>query len=203
MTAHSSKPGARLAVGHQLPFGMFTTMHGSLVTIGSDPRPVHIQFRRFAGCPVCSLHLRSFVRRRHEIDRAVREIVLFHSSRDELQRHAADLPFAVIADPDKQIYAAFGVEADPRALSDPRAWRTIIKAVLAALPAVLIGRKPLPPLVPEGGRFGLPADFLVAADGRILALKYGEHADDQWSVDDVLSLAERLAPRTQAAATKA
>jgi len=38
---------------------------------------------------------------------------------------------------------------------------------------------------------GLPADFLVAQDGRILALKYGVHANDQWSVDELLSLARR------------
>ncbi|WP_049876424.1 MULTISPECIES: hypothetical protein [Sorangium] len=31
-------------------------------------------------------------------------------------------------------------------------------------------------------------DFLVAPDGRVLASKYGEHAGDQWSVDEVLAL---------------
>lgn len=45
---------------------------------------------------------------------------------------------------------------------------------------------PLPPVRPHGGSFGLPGDFLIAPDGRILAAKYGEHADDQWSVDEVL-----------------
>ncbi len=44
-------------------------------------------------------------------------------------------------------------------------------------------------LRPEGGRLGLPADFLIAADGRILAARYGEHAGDQWSVDELLDLA--------------
>jgi hypothetical protein len=38
-------------------------------------------------------------------------------------------------------------------------------------------------------RLGLPADFLVAADGHVLACKYGVHAYDQWSVDDLLQLA--------------
>lgn len=46
----------------------------TLVNAGSRPVPipdenrlVHLQFRRFAGCPFCSLHLRSFVRRHDEI----------------------------------------------------------------------------------------------------------------------------------------
>jgi hypothetical protein len=38
----------------------------------------------------------------------------------------------------------------------------------------------------------LPADFLIAGDGRIIACKYGEHADDQWSVNELLSLVHSL-----------
>jgi hypothetical protein len=45
--------------------------------------------------------------------------------------------------------------------------------------AILRGRERPPALIPTGGRFGLPADFLVAPDGCVLASKYGEHAGDQ------------------------
>ena len=38
---------------------------------------------------------------------------------------------------------------------------------------------------------GLPADFLLAPDGHVLAYKYGVHAYDQWSVDDLLHLASK------------
>lgn len=47
----------------------------------------------------------------------------------------------------------------------------------------------IPSLNPEGGRFGLPADFLIDCDGKVLAAKYGKHAYDQWSVDELLLLA--------------
>jgi hypothetical protein len=36
---------------------------------------------------------------------------------------------------------------------------------------------------------GLPADFLIGADGVILASKYGAYVDDHWSVDDLLAIA--------------
>lgn len=36
--------------------------------------------------------------------------------------------------------------------------------------------------------FHSPADFLIAPDGRVVAGKYGEHADDQWSVDELTDL---------------
>ena len=36
---------------------------------------------------------------------------------------------------------------------------------------------------------GLPADFLIEPDGRLRAAKYGRHASDHWSVDELLRLA--------------
>jgi hypothetical protein len=49
-------------------------------------------------------------------------------------------------------------------------------------------RRALLPANPTNGNLGLPADVLIAADGRIVAAKYGEHAYDQWSVDELLAL---------------
>jgi peroxiredoxin len=172
------------------------TISGERVVLPDSGRAVHLQFRRFAGCPVCSLHLRSFVRRHPELAAAgVREVVLFHSSVDELRRHAGDLPFAVVADPDKRLYAEFGLESSPRALLDPRAWPSIVRGVGRGLWLMLRERRPAPSLNPHGGRWGLPADFLVGRDGRVIACKYGKHADDQWSVDDLLALVRPLAGR--------
>ncbi len=38
----------------------------------------HLQFRRFAGCPICNLHLRSVVQRKSEIQNAgIREVIFF------------------------------------------------------------------------------------------------------------------------------
>lgn len=149
---------------------------------------VHLQFRRFAGCPVCNLHLRSFARRHHELEAAgVREVVLFHSPADELRPHTADLPFAVVADPGKRLYAEFGVASSPRALLDPRAWLPILRAIAFAVIGILTGTVRPPAASPQGGRLGLPADFLVAPGGRVVACKYGAHVDDQWSVDEVLA----------------
>jgi hypothetical protein len=75
-----------------------TTISGEPTPVPDSGRLVHLQFRRYAGCPVCNLHLRS--------------------------QH-----------------------------------------------------------------MGLPADFLVGRDGRIVAAKYGRRVDDHWSVDELLGLA--------------
>ncbi|MEU5883329.1 peroxiredoxin-like family protein [Spirillospora sp. NPDC047279] len=172
---------------------------GRLVTVPGPDRLVHLQFRRFAGCPVCNLHLRSIARRHDEIEAAgVREVVVFHSSADDLREYTGDLPFAVIADPGKRLYREFGVESSHRALLDPRAWGTILRAVARTTWGTLRRRERSPDLMPAGGRWGLPGDFLIGPDGRVLAVKYGEHAYDQWSVDELLALAA-AAPAAPAA----
>lgn len=173
-----------------VPDRKLVAISGAYVPVPDPDRLVHLQFRRFAGCPVCNLHLRSVVQRHDEIVAAgIREVVVFHSSADELREHVAGMPFEVIPDPDKALYQEFGVESAPRALLHPKAWPTIALAVWRTLSEVRRGRRPAPPKKPEGGRFGLPGDFLIAPDGRVLASHLGNHVYDQWSVDELLNLA--------------
>lgn len=182
----------RLTVNSVVPARQLTAVSGALVPIPDPGGLVHLQFRRFAGCPVCNLHLRSFAVRNSDVQAAgVREVVAFHAPAADLRPHVEGLPFAVIPDPGKKLYTEFGVESARRALLDPRAWPAIVKGVLASLWGILHDRRPAPALSPHGGRFGLPADFLIGPDGRVLAVKYGQHASDHWPIDDLLALARR------------
>jgi hypothetical protein len=126
------------------------------------------------------------VKRHGEIDAAgIREVVVFHSSVAAMLPYQHELPFAVVADPRRRLYARFGVETSPRALLDPHAWWPALRGVVQrwSLPA-------------KGESIvGLPADFLIASDGVVVARKYGAHAYDQWSVDELLALAARVAGR--------
>jgi peroxiredoxin len=159
-----------------------------VVALPDPDRLLHLQFRRFAGCPVCDLHLHSIAKRHDEIVSAgIREVAVFHTGADELRSFTKELPFAVVADPDKRLYAAFGVQASPRALLNPRAWFPILRGVLRSLGRIVRDKQPVTSFNPEGGKLGLPADFLIGKDGRILACKYGEHIYDQWSVDELLA----------------
>ena len=184
----------RVEVGTRISPRDLITVEGGRVPVPDPGTVVHLQLRRFAGCPVCNLHLRSIVGRHDEIEQAgVREVVVFHSSVDDLRPHVADLPFAVIADPDKELYVELGVEASPRALLDPRAWPTILRAVAVSTWQIVRGRGRAPSLNPAGGRYGLPADLLIGPDGTVAAVKYGTHAADQWSVDELLARAALVA----------
>lgn len=187
----------RLAKGDRAPTFSATTIHGRAVSV-PDPAAslVHLQFRRFAGCPVCNFHLLQFARRSGEIESAgVREVVVFHSSQSEMLRYQARLPFDCVADPSKRLYRTFGVETSLRALLHPMVLWNGARWVLLAR---RFYRRA------ENGVLGLPADFLVGRDGRIVAAKYGRHADDHWSVDELLTLVaqERQVPAQPAQAAR-
>lgn len=187
-----------VVVGHRVTMGStirqlrLTSIRSKQVSIPDPAGLVHLQFRRFAGCPICDLHLQSIVRRHGELaEAAIREVVVFHSTVEELVPYCGVLPFETVADPEKRLNREFGVEAGLRAVADPRVWTAIVRGVLRSSKQTLLGRTPLPTLHPRGGRLGLPADFLIAPSGMVAACKYGVHAYDQWTVDEILALARR------------
>ena len=141
---------------------------------------LHLQFRRFAGCPICNLHLQSFIQRHSElVANQIQEVVVFHSPKSAMREHQLSAPFSFIADPDKKLYKAFGVEASIMSVLNPKAWPAAIKGLFEQGPGF-----------PSRGEsaLGLPADFLIDHAGKIVALKYGTHAFDQWEVDELLDL---------------
>jgi peroxiredoxin len=173
-----------VTLGNLLKHRELLTIHGEPVQIPEPERLVHLQFRRYAGCPICNMHLRSVSQRHSEILAArIREVVVFHSSAETMLEFQGELPFAVIADPAKKLYAEFGVESSLKAVLNPRAPLAGFRArsvVHSARGAMGIGEKHL----------GLPADFLIAPDGLVLAAKRGKYASDQWPVDELLDLAK-------------
>jgi peroxiredoxin len=178
----------RIQPGDALAPRTLESVAGDRVQLPDPERLTHLQLRRFAGCPICNTHLQSFVRRHGELAAAgVREVVVFHSSPEALARHQSRLPFPAVADPAKRLYRELGVEGSVRSVLHPRVW-------LAGLKGVLSGRMGLPAW--GESVIGLPGDFLMAPDGRVVAVKYGTHAYDQWSVDDVVTLAhqDRVVP---------
>ncbi|MHA7665543.1 peroxiredoxin-like family protein [Mycolicibacterium sp. HS_4_1] len=166
-----------------------TTIGGVDIALPAADRLMHLQFRRFAGCPICNLHMRQVASRIDDITAAgVTEVVLFHSSAERLRRYQADLPFAVVADPQRVLYSEFGVGNSVRGLLN----RDVAQAVGRGVRQMRSARSLVASLGPTENHLGMPADFLIAPDGVVLARKYGEHADDQWSVDELLELtAER------------
>lgn len=178
-------PSEKIKPGEMLAPMSLTNIHNVAVSIpDKNSKYIHLQFRRFAGCPICNLHLHSILDRFPEITAAgIHEVVVFHSPQSSLLPYQGKFPFDVIADPERKLYAQFGVEQSVFAILDVRAWPAIYKGATS---------QDKPHGEPEGGPLGLPADFLIAPDGKVIASHYGVHSYDQWSVDQLLTLAKSV-----------
>jgi peroxiredoxin len=170
----------RLARGDIAPPIIGRNILGIEVTVPApDGLLTHVQFLRFANCPICNLHLQAYIKRIGEIRAAgVREMVLFHSDVKHLADYQSAFPFDVIADPTRKFFNRYRIEKSAFAVIGPRAW-----------PSLIAGYRMRPSFNPDSSTFGLPADFLIGTDGRIMDCHYGTHAADQWTLDTMLRLA--------------
>lgn len=168
------QPGATIS-----PFEVETLSHGRVTLPAAEARLTHLSFRRFAGCPVCNLHLRSLAARVDEIQAAgVAIVAFFHSSAEAMRPYQGDLPFAVVPDPERRLYRQFGVERSPFAVMHPKAMAAAAAGMLQVASNPLRG---------EGGHDGLPADLLLDASGHVVAAHYGAHAADGWNAEALLA----------------
>jgi len=169
------KPGDMLAPT------MMKAVTGEAINLPDEKRLVHLQFRRFVDCPICNTHIAEFRRRAREIEAVgIKEVIVFHSSPKSIRSYQKDVPFLMVGDPEKAFYKNFGVESSLGFMS--------LKALGAGMRGMAHGHLGL--RFAGGGPLGLPADFLIAPSGRINAVKYGVDAYDQWSVDELLTLAK-------------
>ncbi len=170
----------RFKPGDIVPARTLESVTGGPVSVPDSNRLVHLQLRRFVDCPICNTHIAEVRRRAREIEAAgIKEVIVFHSSVKSIRSYQKDLPFVLVGDPKKALYKEFGIKASLRFLS--------LESLGAALRGVAHGHFGLRLW---GGPMGLPGDFLIAPSGRIKAAKYGTHAYDQWSVDELIALAK-------------
>jgi hypothetical protein len=73
-------PG-KFAAGDVISARELTTIRSERILAPDLGTITHLQFRRFAGCPICNLHLWSIACRHGELTAAgIREVAVFHAS---------------------------------------------------------------------------------------------------------------------------
>jgi len=169
--------------GDTVPATTLVSVTGESIKFPDPNRVVHLQLRRFVDCPICNTHIAEMRGRAREIEAAgIKEVIVFHSSAKSIRSYQKDVSFVLVGDPKKALYKEFGVESSLGFISR--------KSLGAAMRGIAHGHFGLRL---SGGPFGLPGDFLIAPSGRIKAVKYGIHAYDQWSVDELIALAKGVA----------
>lgn len=170
----------KFKLGDIVPSTTLKSVTGDPIKLPDPNRLVHLQFRRFVDCPICNTHIAELRGRVREIEAAgVKEVIVFHSSEKSIRSYQKDVPFVLVGDPKKALYKDFGVETSLRFMT--------LKALGAGMRGMAHGHLGLRL---SGGPLGLPGDFLIAPSGKIKAVKYGTHAYDQWSVDELIALAK-------------
>lgn len=175
----------RLREGDQAPAFATDAANGRRVALRQfRGRTVLLKFLRFAGCPICSLHVREFVRRHGELVAAgLTTVAVYHSPVATIDGRLArlEVPFTLVADPDKTVFAAYAVETSIRGMFT----RHVMRDYLRAIGAGFLSR----PFGHEGGIQGHPADFLIDGGGVVRFAHYGRDYADTMTVDDILAVA--------------
>ena len=185
LSEKSARSMKRLTKNSTIDAFSLTDVDGNVVRIPQKDKIIHLQFRRFSACPFCSVHMGQLKKRKTELDESgLVEVLLFYSENKHIKDDIRDIPFAIVADPKRFWYDKFGVERSILGLLNPSAWLYGIKGFFLKIRRILH-------MLPNKGEslVGLPAEFLIDADGKLLEVKYGVHAYDQWSVDALLEMA--------------
>ena len=174
-----------LQIGQKLPLESIKTIMNKDIALAHGSGLIHIQMRRFSGCPLCNVHLVLLAERMTEIAaKGIIEVVVFRTSDVIIKENQGSVEWAkdlnFFGDEEGKLYKLFGIENKGM----------MGYMNLKAIKLGLSGMKYVKGYRKFGKKvYNCPMDILVdSSTGTIVALKYGTTVYDQWSVDELLSL---------------
>jgi thioredoxin-dependent peroxiredoxin len=150
---------------------------------------IFIGFFRHAGCPFCNLRVHALTKVHSELKEKGMEMIFFFESKKEVllrsMFHKEVSPIPLIADPEKKIYASYGLEESKSIAIKSHLTtfvQTAFKASRAGVPIHLMA---------SGESFNtIPAEFLIDYDLLIKKVHYAQGLNDRLSMDLVKHFAE-------------
>jgi peroxiredoxin len=141
-------------------------------------KKVFLGFYRHAGCPFCNLRIHGLLKSQEEYkSKGLEMVFFFESSKETLlksQYQEKKLDISIVSDPDKIVYAAYGIEQSSlkSGLSHATSFfQTIIKAKLNKLPVHWMK---------DGESINtIPAEFLIDENGVVKIIHYSKSLTDQ------------------------
>jgi peroxiredoxin len=153
---------------------------GNAITLNDCAgRHVMLSFYRYAACPLCNLRVHHLIQQHQTFfERNLNFVAVFQSPRESIRRHVGkqDIPFPVIADPERNLYRLYGVESS---------WSGFIRGSLR-LPTVASAlMKGFFPGKMEGVKSTVPADFLIGPDLTVQVAYYGSDIADHLPIEKI------------------
>ena len=178
----------QLQAGDKAPEFVVTDIDGnSQVPTGSGRSPVLLTFFRHAGCPMCNLRTCELILAKSDLDRyGVKVVGVFESSEKNIRRDVGrqDPPFPIIPDRKRRLYKLYGVSPS---------WVGFISIFVVnprrVYEAIVKNR-----FIPKFGEVTpmMPAEFLIAPDGKIKLAYYGRDIGDHLPLPDLFNALNQL-----------
>jgi peroxiredoxin Q/BCP len=178
----------RLKVGDRAPAVVLQSLDGSRLDCGRPGAPAVVSFTRYAGCPVCQLHVGRIAAAMAEFRaRSCGVFVVFQSAPARLEAAMAEWKpgFSAVADPAAAVYDAFGAAKSLSGYLRPG-------SLLAWGQSIMAGKRHGRF---EGRELQMPADFVIDGGGRIGLAHYGGHVGDDVPLSALLAAVDAVKTR--------
>lgn len=143
---------------------------------------VFLVFMRFAGCPVCHLHVHELLKNADRFKKKnIKVVLVYESSKSTMLDYLQDekFPFTFIADPENKLYKLYAIETSLGKLLS-----SLFKGMLAK---VMAGKKLFKKKITDDGKVTrMEAEFLIDETGKISIAHYAEFLGDKVQVNDFL-----------------
>lgn len=170
----------KLSAGDRAPAFTLADLQGRPVSLEDfRGRKLLLSFYRYASCPFCNLQVHALSQRAPDWQaRGLDLVAVFQSPRESILEHAGkvDRPFAILPDPSRGLYRAYGVEGS---------WGGFLKGGLKVGKLASALKEGFLPGKMEGDVNMVPADFLIDEEGRIGLAYYGRDISDHLDVAEV------------------
>ena len=179
-----------LIVGDVAPDFEASTKDGKLVHLSRlRGNPVWLIFYRYAGCPICNLHLLALSHREEVLKTINLQVVaVFDSPKDSFPKTLAGKPYPdipLIPDPQNRLFNLYKTTQSLSGVIHPKVATNFFKAMFSGFKQPKID-----------GKIGqMPAHFLIDPEGQLDTIYYGKHAADHipWEkVDDFVERARQV-----------
>ena len=152
-------------------------------------KKILLAFFRHAGCPFCNLRVHNLMKHTEDLKRSNLEMVfVFESMKRIILRssfHREISPVPLLADPEKELYNAYGLEKS--------SLKSTLSHLKSYLPTALEAKKVGVPnhyMSGDESFSSLPAEFLIDVDGIIRELHYSDSLTDRMQVEEIYAFAK-------------
>jgi len=178
----------KLKPGDVAPSFQVTDVHGETHSMhGNRCRPTLLSFYRHAGCPPCNLRVHELMLASEKLDQYnVQILSVFESTPEHIRKDLAhgDVPFPILPDRERHLYRKYAVNTSLSGFLS-----SFLLRLQYSMKAIF--KYGYFPRFAEATTM-MPADFLVAPDGRLKLVHYGKDLGDYLAFDTLYSALDEL-----------